>query len=614
GTRALTITRTNLGSIGVGDAPGDMVVSKAELGRITAGELTLGGTATTLISVSNVAAADLSNIGFVSLLAQAAGGDVTFSSAASTFRGLSVLAADTVTVGVNLSLVSGGLGLLANSDGVADTGGDRINIGSGVTISTVDPANDISLRADTISGSGAFTISSNRDLTLTTTAGTSAQGNITLSSKGAMTLDTDLSGSNITLSGDDGIAANGNITSVIGSGSTIGTPVSINADADADGTGLFALATGKTITTNGSSLSLTAGDVQLDGSINAGTAGLVTIQRGGAGTIGIGTATGDLTLAGDELSRIAAGLLTIGGATTTLINIDSVAAADLNGIEDRLTLVADDAAILGALSTGDVDVIITRATPGFITLGSATGGLSLSSTELALITAPTLTIGSVTAGNIVVAGLAAGDTANIDGAVTLLSGGTINFTTAASSFKSLVASANNGISVSQNLTTTVGDLSLNGDADGTVGSQDGVSVGFNRTISAAGKLTLRATNGGASSTSGATLLANNGIDLLDGFGSSGLLTINADNDASGTGTLLVSTGRSITTGSNNLSITASDLTLDGSIDTGSGSTTIARSTAGTIGLGTSTGDLSISGAELQRIATTGLTLGGSGTG
>lgn len=614
GTRALTITRTNLGSIGVGDAPGDMVVSKAELGRITAGELTLGGTTTTLISVSNVAAADLANIGFVSLLAQAAGGDVTFSSAASTFRGLSVLAADTVTVGVNLSLVSGGLGLLANSDGVADSGGDRINIGSGVTISTVDPANDISLRADTISGSGAFTISSNRDLTLTTTAGTSAQGNVTLSSKGAMTLDTDLSGSNINLSGDDGITANGNITSVIGSGSTIGTPVAINADADADGTGLFALATGKTITTNGSSLSLTAGDVQLDGSINAGTAGLVTIQRGGAGTIGIGTATGDLTLAGDELSRIAAGLLTIGGATTTLINVNSVAAADLNGIEDRLSLVGDDAEILGALSTGDVDVTITRATPGFITLGSATGGLSLSSTELALITAPTLTIGSVTAGNIVVAGLAAGDTANIDGAVTLLSGGTINFTTAASSFKSLVASANNGISVSQNLTTTVGDLSLNGDADGTVGSQDGVSVGFNRTISAAGKLTLRATNGGASSTSGATLLANNGIDLLDGFGSSGLLTINADNDASGTGTLLVSTGRSITTGSNNLSITASDLTLDGSIDTGSGSTTIARSTAGTIGLGTSTGDLSISGAELQRIATTGLTLGGSSTG
>ena len=614
GTRALTITRTNPGSIGVGDASGDMVVSKAELGRITAGELTLGGVTTTLITVSNVAAGDLTNIGFVTLNAQAAGADVTFSSAASTFRGLSVLATDTITVGVNLSLVEGGLGLRADSDGVVDTGGDRINIGSGVTISTIGPANDIALEADTISGSGAMTITSNRSLTLTTSAGTSAEGNVTLSAKGPLTLNTDLSGSNITLSGDNGIAANGNITSVIGSGSSIGTPVSINADADADGTGLFSLATGRTITTNGSSLSLTAGDVQLDGSINAGTAGLVTVQRGGAGSIGIGTASGDLTLAGDELSRIAAGALTIGGATTTLINVDSVASADLGGVDDRLTLVADDFEILGALSTGDVDLTITRATAGFITLGSATGGLSLSNTELALITAPTLTIGSATAGNIVVAGLAAGDTANIDGVVSLLSGGTINFTTAASSFKSLVASANNGVNVSQNLTTTVGDLSLNGDSDGTVGSQDGVSVGFNRTISSAGKLTLRATNGGASSTSGATLLANNGIDLLDGFGSSGLLTINADNDADGTGVLLVSTGRSITTGSNNLAITASDLTLDGSIDTGSGSTTIARSTPGSIGLGTGAGDLSITGAELQRIATTGLTLGGANTG
>ncbi len=607
----ITVSRGAPGTIGVGDATGDMTISKAELSHLTAATLNIGSTSTSAINVNNVAEGDVATIGAVNLLALADGGDVSFTGAASTFHNLSVRADDTINVSVNLVSSLGGLTLMADADGAMDTDGDKISIANGVTISTSSPlGGDITLAATGgVMGIGSFTLDSNAGLIVQNTI--TSMGTLSLLAKGGITLNGAGTGTVVTISANNGVTISDDLTSTAGL-------LSINSDADADGMGVFSLAAGKTINTTGNNLNITCSDIVLDGMINAGMA-TVSIAPSTAHTIGLGTAAGDIQISGAELSHITAGTLSLGSELTTSINVDTVAAGDTANISNLITFLANDVNITGAFNTSNASLAIARGSSGNINVGVIPPSIPMdpnppmviSSAELALITTNNLQIGGGNTQTIFVNAVAGTDTANIGGTVTMLANNSIRFIAAPSTFKALDASARNGIVVNANLTTTVGDLSLNGDSNTASDGDDSITIASGKTLDSAGILSLRSSTGGITGNGSLTLLAANGMSLFDNLTTSGTTTIDADHNADNTGTLVVSSGRTISTSGSDLFISAADLTLDGSINANQGAVSITRSGMGTIGLGTALGDMGLSGEEMGRIIATGLTVGGS---
>jgi filamentous hemagglutinin family protein len=598
----INLRRSASGTIGVGDAAGDMTISKTELSHLTAATLNIGGTNTTLVTADNVAEADQSAIGAVNLLALADGGNVTFSGTTSTFHHLGVRADDSINVNVDLVSSLGALTLTADDDMAADAGGDKINIAGGVTISTSSPSGgDITLTATGgVAGAGVCTIDSNAALTIQSAY--SSAGALTLRAKTGITLNGPGTGTQVSLLSHNGVTISDDLTTSVG--------LTINADADADGTGLFALAAGKTISTTSTNLSITCADIQLDGMINAGAA-TVAVAPAVAKTIGLGTATGDIQISGAELSHITCGTLSLGSVLTSSIAVDTVAAGDTANIAYLMILLANDVDIAGAFNTSNASLAIARGTAGDISVGLAVGGLNLSNAELALITTHNLQIGGGATSDIFVNGVAGSDTANMSGAVTLLGNGTISFLSNASTFKALTVNARNGIRINRDLTTTVDDMALNGDTNNSADGDDAITIGSGRTLDSAGALTLRSSTSGIVGIGSLTLNAGAGITLFNDLTTSGLTTIDADHDADNTGTLVISSGRTVSTSGNDLHLSAADLLLDGSLAANAGAVSITRTGSGTIGLGLATGDMTITGAELGRIIATGLTIGGS---
>jgi filamentous hemagglutinin family protein len=605
GTSTMTIERSSsagVSTIGIGTGTGDLRLDGSELSRITADQLTVGGANINLISVTNVAQADSANIGELRLRALSDGGRIVFGAVPSTFNGLDARALAGIRVGASITVRN--RDLLLNAD--ADTSGEAghaITFAAATTLTTLPSGGSITLLGGPIAASESLTISSNQGVTLGNSI--SSEGPLTISARTGITLSGSGSGSPISLSSDDGLSITDDLTSTGGN-------VVFNADADADGTGTFALSAGKEITTASGNVSITAADAQIDGTIDAGT-GVVSIARATAGSIGLGTGFGDLNLSGDELSRLTGSRLEIGNSLTSFLNVGNVSGGNLSGIATLVSLIGSDIDLFAPLDTGAANLAIARGTSGTIGLGNASGDMTLSGAELGAITTRDLTIGSGPTGSITVNGVnAAGNLAGVSGLTTLRSGGTVTFASSASSFRSLAVNADNGITVNTNLSTTVGDLSLNGDADSTADGNDGIAIFANRTISSAGSLTM-AGSGGISSVGAVSLLAGNGVTISNDASFEGTTTINADQDGSGGGTLTVASASALRTNGNALNITAADIALDGSANTGAGSMTIRRSSLGTIGMGTATGNMTLSGAELGRIVATGLTVGGTNT-
>src|SRR5436190_8537585 len=67
------------------------------------------------------------------------------------------------------------------------------------------------------------------------------------------------------------------------------------------------------------------------GTLDSGSA-TTTITTAKDGTIGLGLATGDMTIDGTELSHITAATLVVGSGTTTGITVDGVAATESQNI------------------------------------------------------------------------------------------------------------------------------------------------------------------------------------------------------------------------------------------------------------------------------------------
>lgn len=81
---------------------------------------------------------------------------------------------------------------------------------------------------------------------------------------------------------------------------------------------------------------------------------------------------------------------------------------------------------------------------------------------------------------------------------------------------------------------------------------------------------------------------------------------------SGAGTLTVSAGKTINSGSQELTLSVGDLDLTGAVNTGTASLVIDCAVADTtVGLGSGAGQLSVSGSELQQVTSNGMRVGGN---
>ena len=296
------------------------------------------------------------------------------------------------------------------------------------------------------------------------------------------------------------------------------------------------------------------------------------------------------------------------------------AAKTLTTTNNTLTLTADDIALSGSIDTGSAAATLLVSDAGSIGLGATAGNYTLSGAELQNITATGLTLGDATNGSITVNGITAANSNNVSGTLTLnatLDNASVTFATAASIFNALTVNGDQGITISVDLTTDVGAMILEGDADNAADTNDYISIASGVTLTSADSITLDATTGGILPDAAVTINADNGVTINDNLTTqaSGAVTIDADADANGTGdfTLVATKTLNSSTGAvDTLSITADDIILSGSINAGAGNVSLLPSNSTTIGLGAGAGDFSLTDTELDNITTSGtLTIGNS---
>lgn len=593
-------------TIGVGTATGNMTIDNDELSRITTDTLTINGDSVTQITVSGV---DLTGSGAPNRVIFGAGdptGKVTFNASPSSFKRLNVLANNGAAFDVNTSTTVGELFVNADFDSAAapSSPDDAIRIGAGVSLTA---ATGLTLRADT--------------------GGVIGDGNMTLT-------------------GAEGVTIDGPFTNTLGN-------TLIDADSNDDGSGTFTLTSGSDMTLTGRNLTVTAADLDLGGDLNTGT-GAVTIARSTSGEIWLGDVTGApmgaMAIDENELAGISANALSIGGSTTTTINVAGLRNNVLGGLDTSrmnvtgtITLSGADITVTpSALLAEQADLVINRATGGTVGIGTATGDMTIDINELNRISAKSLTIrnnntstpSDNTGRDIAIRDVGESDLSLVPGGIALDAGNRITITDTSTSdparfrFGAFSAKANDGVIVNASITTTTGDLLIDGDANDADDDTDGITLQLDRTLTAAQDLILDG-SAGATSQGGLTLTAGRNVSLQGNLTTQGATVVRADSDASGSGAFIIAAGTRLNTSSNNLTVTAADVQFGGntsaaneiSIQTGGGAVSIDRTTVGSINLGnftealgTSSADpMIVTNAELGRILSSGLTLGGTNT-
>ncbi len=589
---ANSVTVTGSGSIDVGDDNGGtMVVSQDDLLALSGTGPLSFVTAAGDIVVDNVSAASSDNID--GLLTLSATGDtykVVFNGANSTFNTLTVNATD------------------------------------GIDIDNVMLATDV----------GALTLNPNTDggLELITFTGVNA----------GMATATDFSLGSISVTGALTLRANGNITFTASQSAPGG--FNIYADNDGNGSGVFTLNNGLSMSTTDSDINITGMNLILedDATLNAGT-GDISFGTQSATTLYVGGGLSIFGISDDELDRMSATEVIFGGVSSaqySSIIVDGNLSAgtkiltfETDGtftVNDGATLSTTDKAI--TISADDLDMSATgviNAGTGLLSLNTMAAGTDLclgdssqefnvSDSELSRITAGGLTATVLADDDIYVSGISDADGANV-GAITLIATGAdsrVIIDTGAVQVDSLSASASDGITIDQNITTDVGDLVLEGDSnnadDGN--SHDDLVIANGLTFTSADSITLSATTGGIDAAGALTLNAVNGVTLSDAYAASGAgaLTVDADTDDDGTGTF--TTGSTVSTVDSLITITAGDVELGGELTAGTGGISILPSETGgqTVVLGGVGGDMTLSVAEVGYLNTSGiLTVGNANT-
>lgn len=536
------------------------------------------------------------------------------------------------------------------------------------------------------------------------TALDAVNGNILLQASNDITISSAVSlstaGATFTATANNDINVNADLT-------TNNAAIVLTADANGSGLGDLTVAGGFTVTSGSNSVTVSANDLNLAGSIDSGT-GTTTIlvSDGGAVLLG-GGGSGDMTIAVGELQNITATNLIVGDATNGNITIKNVGAANsdnigtvtlnatkagstvdflgaggvfnalvinadalvsvkalttdtggltinaangvtltdnvttsgatvidadsdnngsgtftvnatfaLNTSGNTLSITADDIDVSGTINSGAAATTILISDGGTIGLGATAGNLTITGAELLNITATGLTIGDATNGNITVDGITAANSNNISGTLTLNAtkdNASITFSGTDSTFNGIAANADDGITVGVDISTDVGGLALEGDADNAADTNDNITFVAGTTIASFGNITLDATTGGMTGAGALTLNARSGLTVNDSLTTAGATVMNADTNNNGSSTFTLAAGAAIVTGNNTLSITADKMAVSGTLNSGTQSTTLLASNGAAINLGSATdaapSTVELSNAELQSITASGLTIG-----
>jgi hypothetical protein len=182
--------------------------------------------------------------------------------------------------------------------------------------------------------------------------------------------------SSVDASARSGITLDGSVT-------TSGT-FTANADSDNNGTGTFTVAAGKSVITNSHSLSITAADLVLNGSLDSGTA-TTSLHATNGEAIGLGNTVipGGFNVSGAELGNITAAELDLGDSTSGNITVNGITAAesaniglvvlDASGSGHTLLFTGNASTFQNITGTADADISVNAgltATPGNISLTS----------------------------------------------------------------------------------------------------------------------------------------------------------------------------------------------------------------------------------------------------
>ena len=294
GTQLTVITVAGGRTLGLGPSSGQQFqLSDAELDKVTSNGLSLGGATSGAVTVTGVTQANsnfISNV--ITILATLPNAALTFATTPSTFNALAVQADNGIYVQVDVT----------TDVGVVTLDGDQDNNSEG---------------HDKIAFSGARTLTAAGTMTLDATGGGIVRS-------GSTTL---------TLTAASGVDINDAFSSTVTS-----QQLHINADSTDTGTGTFTVASTKALNSNNGPLSLTAANIDIQGTLSTGTS-TVVIHGSAATAIRLGTAaTSGMDIESAELQRVTAAGLTLGGTVGSAdISVVAVLLANSDHITGPLT-------------------------------------------------------------------------------------------------------------------------------------------------------------------------------------------------------------------------------------------------------------------------------------
>lgn len=427
------------------------------------------------------------------------------------------------------------------------------NAGAAITLNNVDLHHvatvDLSARnaADTANAAGAITF---RDTDGFDVAALVTSSTATLTGSGALTQSGVMTGSTLTATTLMDAGADITFNNSDNNFTTVNLQ-SRNAANSADATGNLTYSNANALNISGlrtlNNASITAnGTINDSGAIIIGDT-LTTSAVGGTvlntagnqiSNLNLSNNGGVITIVNTAAPLTITGFSQTGSGAISLSNTGALAIANgvtLNSNDAAISLTATDLNLntTGAINSGTANTNITQnTTNGSIGLGNASGTLSISGDELQRISANNFTLTTGTNGQIFVDGVTASQSNAISGTTTLAATtgtlGVITFENNASTFKALTANADNGINVGTDITTTVGNLTLDADANGAAADNDALILNAN--LAAAGNISLSAQNGGILLGSPVNLVGN-GVTFSDSVTGNQNLTSN-----SGTGT------------------------------------------------------------------------------
>jgi len=267
GSATTTITPVTKATIGVGDGSGQLSIDNTELRKITTTGLVIGeANVSGSIDVSTFSSANAAGInGMLTFIAMTDDSSITFSGNSSTFQAMMAYAEGGITTHSDLFI----------SDDVFILDGDADKSPQGDTVNNVRfETGRIVSATNMILGAHSGAIQYTAPLHLVANTGL------------------------VMLSDFNGIFPR--------------QPLALNVDSDADGDGMLTVAQGKVLFTNDGPVTITAWDIDLAGTLNAG-AGSLTIHPSKIGeSIGIGAVAQDMHISDDELVKMTArGSITI---------------------------------------------------------------------------------------------------------------------------------------------------------------------------------------------------------------------------------------------------------------------------------------------------------------